>query len=336
MTDYKAAGVDIHEGYRTVEKIRDHAGRTMKPDVLSVLGSFGAFMRIPAGYKSPVLVSGTDGVGTKLKIAFALGRYDTIGIDAVAMCVNDILCHGAEPMFFLDYLACGHLEAEVAADIVKGVADGCILGDLALVGGETAEMPGFYQGGEYDIAGFCVGVCEESEIIDGRAIGAGDILIGLPSSGFHSNGYSLVRRLFTDLTEPWEGRTMGEALLEPTRIYVHSVRAVLKEVAIHGMAHITGGGFIENIPRMFADDRFKAVIHRDSYEVPALFKEAIRRGADEASVYNTFNMGIGFVLCVAPADLARTLEILAANGEAPVLLGEVAGRGETEEAIWLV
>lgn len=336
MTDYKSAGVDIHEGYRTVEKIRGYARRTMKPDVLSVLGSFGAFMRIPAGYRSPVLVSGTDGVGTKLKIAFALGRYDTIGIDAVAMCVNDILCHGARPLFFLDYLACGHLESDVAADIVKGVAEGCVQGDLALVGGETAEMPGFYQPGEYDIAGFCVGVCEEADIIDGRLIRAGDVLVGLPSSGFHSNGYSLVRRLFTDLAEPWEGQTIGDALLEPTKIYVHAVQALLAKVAVHGMAHITGGGFIENIPRMFAGPGLKAVVRKDSYPIPALFTEAIRRGADEASVYNTFNMGIGFVLCVDPGDLDKTLAILSEQGEAPVVIGEVAARQDPEEAICLI
>lgn len=335
MTDYKSAGVDIHEGYRTVEKIKGYAARTLNDNVLSVLGSFGAFMRIPAGYEKPVLVSGTDGVGTKLKIAFALGKYDTIGIDAVAMCVNDILCHGAQPLFFLDYLACGKLDAEVAADIVKGVSEGCLLGDLALVGGETAEMPGFYADGEYDIAGFCVGVCEEDEIIDGRAIRSGDVLIGLPSSGFHSNGYSLVRKLFTDLSEPWQDRTLGEELLTPTRIYVQPVQSLLKEVPVHGMAHITGGGFIENIPRMFAAKDLKAVVELDSYEVPAIFREAIRRGADEASIYNTFNMGIGFVLCVDPADQEKTLATLRGQGEAPVVLGRVEQRGPGEEAICL-
>lgn len=335
MTDYKSAGVDIHEGYRTVEKIKAYAKRTLNPDVLSVLGSFGAFMRIPAGYKKPVLVSGTDGVGTKLKIAFAMDRYDTIGIDAVAMCVNDILCHGAQPMFFLDYLACGKLDSNVAADIVKGVSDGCLMGNLALVGGETAEMPGFYEPGEYDIAGFCVGVVEEDEIIDGRDIQAGDVLIGLPSSGFHSNGYSLVRKLFTDLSEPFQGKTMGEVLLTPTRIYVKSVQALLEKVKVHGMAHITGGGFIENIPRMFHDDRFQAVVDTKSYEVPELFMEAIRRGADEKSIYNTFNMGIGFTLCVAPEAVEEALAILSAQGEAPVVLGRVELRGEAEEAICL-
>lgn len=333
MIDYKSSGVNIHEGYRTVDKIKEHAKRTLTPDVLSVIGSFGAFMRIPQGYTSPVLVSGTDGVGTKLKVAFALKKYDTVGIDAVAMCVNDILCHGAKPLFFLDYLACGKLDADVAADIVKGVSEGCLQGGLALVGGETAEMPGFYEDGEYDIAGFCVGVVEEAEIIDGKAIAAGDVLIGLKSSGFHSNGYSLVRKLFTDLSEPYQGKTIGDALLEPTRIYVNSVQAVLKTVKVHGMAHITGGGFIENIPRMFVDQTLQAVVDKASYEVPDLFREAVRRGADPDSIYNTFNMGIGFVLCVGTADVAETLEILKRQGEEPVLLGTVANKSVAEDAI---
>lgn len=336
MIDYKSSGVNIHEGYRTVDKIKEHARRTLNPDVLSVIGSFGAFMRIPQGYKSPVLVSGTDGVGTKLKVAFALNKYDTVGIDAVAMCVNDILCHGAKPLFFLDYLACGKLDADVAADIVKGVAEGCLLGGLALVGGETAEMPGFYEAGEYDIAGFCVGVVEESEIIDGKAIKEGDVIIGLRSSGFHSNGFSLVRKLFTDFSEPYQGKTMGEALLEPTRIYVKSVQAVLSEIKVHGMAHITGGGFIENIPRMFFGTDLKAVIQKDSYEVPDLFQEAVRRGADEASIYNTFNMGIGFTICVAQEDAPRTLAILRNQGEDPVRLGRVEARREAEAPICLI
>lgn len=335
MTNYKSAGVDIHEGYRTVEKIKGYAARTLNSDVLSVLGSFGAFMRLPQGYQKPVLVSGTDGVGTKLKIAFALEKYDTIGIDVVAMCVNDILCHGAKPLFFLDYLACGKLDSEVAADIVKGVSDGCLLGDLALVGGETAEMPGFYQEGEYDIAGFCVGVCEEDEIIDGKAIRSGDVLIGLPSSGFHSNGYSLVRKLFTDFNEPWQDHTIGEELLTPTRIYVKPVQALLEKVTVHGLAHMTGGGFIENIPRMFATNDLKAVVNLASYEVPAIFLEAIRRGAEEASMYNTFNMGIGFVICVDQTDVEETLAILKSQGEEPVVLGHVENKSIEEEAICL-
>ena len=336
MIDYKSSGVNIQEGYRTVDKIKEHARRTLTPDVLSVIGSFGAFMRIPQGYTRPVLVSGTDGVGTKLKVAFALKKYDTVGIDAVAMCVNDILCHGAKPLFFLDYLACGTLDADVAADIVKGITDGCLQGGLALVGGETAEMPGFYEAGEYDIAGFCVGVVEEADIIDGKEIEAGDVLIGLTSSGFHSNGFSLVRKLFTDFSEPFQGKTIGEALLEPTRIYVKSVQAVLSSVRVHGMAHITGGGFIENIPRMFVGNTLQAVVDKSSYEVPELFVEAIRRGADPESIYNTFNMGIGFVLCVAKQDAAKTMDILKNQGEEPVLLGTVRQKSTNEEPIWFL
>lgn len=335
MIDYKSAGVNIQEGYRAVDKIKDHATRTLNPDVLSVIGSFGAFMRLPGGYRKPVLVSGTDGVGTKLKIAFDMKKYDTVGIDAVAMSVNDILCHGAKPLFFLDYLACGRLDADVAADIVKGISDGCLLGELALVGGETAEMPGFYAEGEYDIAGFCVGVVEEDEIVDGRDLTAGDVLIGLKSSGFHSNGYSLVRKLFSDYSEKWQDTTIGEVLLEPTRIYVKPVAGLLKEVKVHGMAHITGGGFIENIPRMFHGEDLKAVVVTGSYEVPGIFKEALQRGADEATIYNTFNMGIGFVLAVGEEDRERTLGLLKAQGEDPVLLGTVEKRAKEEPAICL-
>lgn len=336
MTNYKASGVNIEEGYRTVEKIKGYTARTMNPNVLSVLGSFGAFVKLPQGYQKPVLVSGTDGVGTKLKIAFALNKYDTVGIDAVAMCVNDILCHGAKPMFFLDYLACGKLDADVAADLVKGVSEGCLMGNMALVGGETAEMPGFYEDGEYDIAGFCVGVVEEDEIIDGRLIEDGDVLIGLPSSGFHSNGFSLVRKLFTDLEEPFKDTTVGEALLTPTRIYVKTMEKVFEKVQVHGLAHITGGGFIENIPRMFADENHTAVVHLNSYEVPEIFKLAVQKGAEEASLYNTFNMGIGFVMAVAKEDEEATLALLKSLGESPVSLGEIIPRAKDGLPIELV
>lgn len=323
MIDYKDSGVDIHEGYKSVEKIKSIAESTLNKNVLSMIGSFGAFMRIPRGYKRPVIVSGTDGVGTKLKIAFAMEKYDTFGIDAVAMCVNDILCHGAEPMFFLDYLACGKLDSEVSSQIVSGVAKGCELGELALVGGETAEMPGFYEEGEYDIAGFAVGVVEEREIIDGSKIKSKDVLIGLKSSGFHSNGYSLVRKLFTDYNEEFNGKKIGDILLEPSRIYVKPVRKLLKKVKVHGMAHITGGGFIENIPRMFRKEGLTAVIYKDSYEIPEIFSEAIKRGANPDSVYNTFNMGIGFVICIDRKDVDEALRILKRNGEDPVILGHV-------------
>lgn len=328
MLDYKSSGVDIHEGYKSVEKIKSHAQKTLNENVLSKIGSFGAFVRIPEGYKKPVLVSGTDGVGTKLKIAFQLEKYDTFGQDAVAMCVNDILCHGASPLFFLDYIACGKLDANVASDIVKGVADGCMLSDCALVGGETAEMPGFYEEGEYDIAGFAVGVVEEDEIIDGKKIKPGDVLIGLKSSGFHSNGYSLVRKLFTDLEEKIDGKTVGELLLSPTKIYVKPIKKLMKEVDIHGMAHITGGGFIENIPRMFNKEGYRAVIYKESYEIPTLFKKAIEKGADESSIYNTFNMGVGFVLAVDEKDADKTISILEKEGEEAFKLG-VVEEGDT-------
>ncbi|PKK39372.1 Phosphoribosylformylglycinamidine cyclo-ligase [Clostridiaceae bacterium JG1575] len=334
--DYKQSGVNIEEGYRSVENIKALAAQTMKQGVLSRIGSFGAFMRIPKGYKNPVLVSGTDGVGTKLKIAFAMERYNTVGIDAVAMCVNDILCHGAQPLFFLDYLACGKLDAKVAADLVAGVAQGCLLGDLALIGGETAEMPGFYAPGEYDIAGFCVGVVEEEELIDGRAIQEGDVLIGLRSSGFHSNGYSLVRRLFPDVHELLDGKEIGDALLEPTRIYVKSVRGLMECVPVHGMAHITGGGFVENIPRMFAQENLTAEVHKDRWTMPFLFEEALRRGADPKSIYNTFNMGIGFVLALAAKDQELALERLRSLGEDPVVLGCVRPRSAGEDALCLL
>ncbi|MFB0918426.1 MAG: phosphoribosylformylglycinamidine cyclo-ligase [Clostridiaceae bacterium] len=324
--DYKSSGVDIHEGYKSVEKIKNLASKTLNSNVLSMIGSFGALMRLPEGYKKPVLVSGTDGVGTKLKVAFALEKYDTFGIDAVAMCVNDILCHGAEPLFFLDYLACGKLDSEISAQIVKGVADGCLLGELALIGGETAEMPGFYEPGEYDIAGFAVGVVEEDKIIDGKKVKEGDVLIGLKSSGFHSNGYSLIRKLFTDYNEIFEGRTIGEHLIEPTRIYVKSVRALLEKVDVHSMAHITGGGFIENIPRMYPGSDLTAFIDKSSYEVPPIFNEAIKRGADPETIYNTFNMGIGFVIAVSKEDKEETIAVLKANGEDPVEIGYM-GKG---------
>ena len=325
MISYKDSGVNIEEGYKSVSLIKDYAAKTFIPGVLTGIGSFGAMFEL-GKYNNPVLISGTDGVGTKLQIAFSTKKYDTVGIDCVAMCVNDVLCHGAKPLFFLDYLACGKLEAEVAADLVKGVSDGCIQSGCALIGGETAEMPGFYKPGEYDMAGFTVGIVEKDNIIDGSKIEAGNILIGLESSGIHSNGYSLVRKLITDLDEEFEGKTIGEVLLTPTKLYVKPILCLLEQVDIKGMAHITGGGFIENIPRMFSGD-FTAVIDSKSYEIPSIFKYLVKKGADESLMYNTFNMGIGFVICVDKSDVEKTCNILETLGEKAHIIGHVEAGG---------
>lgn len=332
MLDYKSSGVDIEEGYKSVEKIKEYAKRTLSPLVLNSIGSFAGMMEIPEGYKRPVLISGTDGVGTKLKIAFKLGKYDTFGIDCVAMCVNDILCHGANPLFFLDYIACGKLDANVSSEIVKGVAEGCIQGGLSLIGGETAEMPGFYNEGEYDIAGFAVGVAEKDEIITGKEIKSGDVLIGLRSSGFHSNGYSLLRKAFPDLDEPFEETTIGEYLLTPTRIYTDIVLKVLEKFKISGMAHITGGGFIENLPRIFTDDKLRINVLKDSYKLPKAYDLLEEKGMNRESFYNTFNTGIGYVFCIDDAKKDELLDFLKNHGEDPVALGYV---DEGEESICL-
>ncbi len=326
---YKDSGVNIEEGYESVKLIKEHAKKTFIPGVISDLGSFAGMFEL-GKYNNPVLVSGTDGVGTKLEIAFKTKKYDTVGIDCVAMCVNDILCHGAKPIFFLDYMACGKLESQVAADIVKGVSDGCLQSGCALIGGETAEMPGFYKEGEYDLAGFAVGVAEKDAIIDGSKIEDGDALVGIASSGPHSNGYSLIRKLITDLDQEFEGKKMGEVLLTPTKIYVKPVLALMEKFEIRGMAHITGGGFYENIPRMFKED-FTAVVNKGSYEVPSIFKHIISLGVEENHMYNTYNMGIGFVLCIKPADVAAVVEELAALGEKAYVIGSVKkGKKEVE------
>ena len=318
--DYKSAGVDKEAGYDTVERIKQYAGATHSARVLGQIGAFGAFYDL-SGYKHPILVSGTDGVGTKLKIAFALEKYDTIGIDAVAMCVNDILCHGAAPQYFLDYLACGKLEPAVAADIVKGVAEGCTQAGAALIGGETAEMPGFYQAGEYDIAGFAVGVVEKDDLIDGSKVEAGDILIGLPSSGYHSNGYSLLRKIFTDLNAMHDGKTIGEHLLTPTKIYVKPVLDVLGKHRVHGLAHITGGGLPENLPRAYRKG-LTAVIDTTTFPTLPLMDTVLQHVKREES-YGTFNMGIGFIL-IAPANEADAiLATLQTHGEAARIIGEM-------------
>ncbi|SFC89575.1 phosphoribosylformylglycinamidine cyclo-ligase [Clostridium uliginosum] len=328
MITYKEAGVNIEEGYKSVKLIKEYAARTMSEYVLNGLGSFAGMVELPEGYKKPVLVSGTDGVGTKLEIAFKNKKYDTVGIDCVAMCVNDILCHGAKPLFFLDYIACGKLEAEVASDLVKGVSDGCVQSDCALIGGETAEMPGFYSDGEYDMAGFAVGIADKDKIINGKDIKKGDKLIGIASSGIHSNGYSLVRKIFTDLNEEFNGGEVWKTLITPTKIYVKPVLKLLESFDIKGMAHVTGGGFIENVPRMFNGGDFTAVINKNSYPLPKIFERIIEKGVDKNHMYNTFNMGIGFVLCVKEADVEPVLKALLEMGERAYEIGYVTSGGE--------
>lgn len=325
MINYKDAGVDIEEGYRAVKLIKSHAAKTLIPGVINDIGSFAGMFELN-GYKAPVLVSGTDGVGTKLEIAFKMNRHNTIGIDAVAMCVNDILCHGAKPLFFLDYIACGKLDANVASEIVEGVANGCIQAGCALIGGETAEMPGFYKDGEYDIAGFALGIVEKDEIVDGRDIKDGDVLIGIASSGIHSNGYSLVRKLITDYNQDFLGQRIGDVLLTPTRIYVKSVLSIINKYKIKGMAHITGGGFIENIPRMFKGS-FTAVIDKNSVKVHDIFKYIMSFGVSEENMFNTYNMGVGFVLCVDKDDAEGVIESLEKMGETAYKIGHVEAGG---------
>ena len=324
MITYKEAGVNIEEGYKSVKLIKEYAQRTMSEYVLNGLGSFAGMVELPEGYKKPVLVSGTDGVGTKLELAFKTKKYDTVGIDCVAMCVNDILCHGAKPLFFLDYIACGKLEAEVASDLVKGVSDGCVMSECALVGGETAEMPGFYKEGEYDIAGFAVGIVDKDKIINGKNIKPGDKLIGIASSGVHSNGFSLVRKLYTDLNEEFNGEEVWKTLITPTKIYVKTMKSIKNAgVRVKGCSHITGGGFYENIPRMLPDG-VRAVVKKDSYEVPPIFKMLQTDGEiEEDMMYNTFNMGIGLVLAVAPEDVDTTMEAIKAAGETPYVIGNI-------------
>lgn len=326
MANYKDAGVNIEEGYRTVDLIKGHAARTMIPGVINNLGSFGGMFEL-GKYQNPVLVSGTDGVGTKLEIAFKTKKYDTVGIDCVAMCVNDILCHGAKPLFFLDYLACGKLEAQVAADLVKGVSEGCVQSGCALIGGETAEMPGFYQPGEYDIAGFAVGVVEKDNIIDGSRVKAGDVLIGLRSSGLHSNGYSLVRKLIPDIFVDFHGEPIWKTLLEPTRIYVKPVLALLERFDIHGMAHITGGGFFENIPRMWKGE-LTAVIEKSRLVIPDIFHYMISLGVEEEHMFNTYNMGTGMVLSVEAAIAEDVIKTLAQMGVEASVIGTMEAGGD--------
>lgn len=306
---YKSAGVDKEEGYKTVDKIKKAVAGTHNANVLNNLGSFGAFYEI-AGYKNPVLVSGTDGVGTKLKVALDSKKYGSIGVDCFAMCANDILCHGAKPLFFLDYLACGKLDSEIAAEIVLGMVEACKDNNCALIGGETAEMPGMYQPGDYDVAGFCVGIVEKEEIIDGSKVAAGHKLIALPSSGFHSNGFSLVRKIFPDFNEEFEGKPLYETLLVPTRLYYKPIHKLLEEVEIDGIAHITGGGLIENVPRMIPQG-LGAKIDTSKIQIPSIMLELEKRGKiAREEMYGTFNMGVGMVLAVDANHAPKVLDLL--------------------------
>ncbi|MFN3884113.1 MAG: phosphoribosylformylglycinamidine cyclo-ligase [Rhodocyclaceae bacterium] len=334
---YRDAGVDIDAGDALVERIKPAAKRTLRPEVLGGIGGFGALCDLPKKYREPVLVSGTDGVGTKLKLAFQLNRHDTVGQDLVAMSVNDILVQGAEPLFFLDYFACGKLDVGTAATVIEGIAKGCELAGCALIGGETAEMPDMYPPGEYDLAGFAVGVVEKSKIIDGKSIRPGDVVLGLASSGAHSNGYSLIRRIVDrarpDMAADFHGKPFADALLAPTRIYVKPLLALMESVTVKGMAHITGGGLTGNLPRVLPED-VTAVIERSAWELPPLFQWLRREGnvADE-EMFRVFNCGIGMVVIVADEDAARAADILTAAGETVYRLGWIevrqAGRAQT-------
>ncbi len=327
---YAAAGVSIDAGDELVERIKPLAKRTMIPGVLGGIGGFGALFEVPKGYSEPVLVTGTDGVGTKLKLAFTLGRHDTVGQDLVGMSVNDILVQGAKSLFFLDYYACGKLDVDVAARVVGGIARGCELAGCALIGGETAEMPGMYPEGEYDLAGFAVGVVEKSRIINGTTIAPGDVVLGLASSGPHSNGFSLIRKVVEVSGASWDmplaGRTLADCVMEPTRIYVKQVLAVMEKVTIKGMAHITGGGIKENVPRVLQDE-VQAVIHRGAWQRPAVFDWLQQAGQiDEAEMHRVFNNGIGMVVIVSAADAETALAAFAEQGESAFRLGEIVAR----------
>ncbi len=328
---YAEAGVDITAGYKSVELMKKHIESTMTSGVCSDIGGFGGLFSLDLKeIKEPILVSGTDGVGTKLKLAFLMDKHDTVGIDCVAMCVNDIICSGAKPLFFLDYIACGKNVPEKIADIVKGVCDGCVQAGAALIGGETAEMPGFYPVDEYDLAGYCTGVVDRNKIIDNKLMKEGDVIIALPSSGVHSNGFSLVRKVFDvencNLKEPVEelgGKSLGETLLTPTKIYVKPVLALLKEIKVKGISHITGGGFYENIPRSIPDG-LCAVIKKDAVKVLPIFDLIAKAGnIEERDMFNTFNMGVGMSIVVAKEDTEHALDILKENGEDAYILGEI-------------
>ncbi len=337
---YAAAGVDITAGYKAVELMKQHIARTVTSGVCSDVGGFGGLFELDlTGIEKPVLVSGTDGVGTKLKIAFIMDKHDTIGIDCVAMCVNDVICAGAKPLFFLDYIACGKNFPERIADIVKGVAEGCVQAGAALIGGETAEMPGFYPIDEYDLAGYCTGVVDKAKIIDNKKMKAGDVIIALPSTGVHSNGFSLVRKVFdvenSDIKKPMAelgGKSVGEALLTPTKIYVKPVLALLEKIAVKGISHITGGGFYENIPRSIPDG-LGAKVDKSAVRILPIFDLIAKVGGiSERDMFNTFNMGVGMCIIVSPEDVEESLEILKANGEDAYVIGDVV---ESEDKVIL-
>ncbi|MCF7824904.1 MAG: phosphoribosylformylglycinamidine cyclo-ligase [Candidatus Marinimicrobia bacterium] len=337
--DYKSAGVNIEKGYEAVQRIKKDVESTHGPEVLGGLGGFsGLFAPDISGMSQPVLVSGTDGVGTKLKLAFALNRHDSIGIDCVAMCVNDVVCTGARPLFFLDYIATGALEPEQIQGIVSGIAEGCRQSNVALIGGETAEMPGFYLKGEYDVAGFTVGLVDRPNLIDGTAVKSGDAIIGLASSGVHSNGFSLIRKLFPEdrWKERFQSSSLGETLLTPTRIYVKPVLHLLQKIKVHGIAHITGGGFIENIPRAFQAS-FKATIKKDSWPKHEIFNLIqSTSGLNDQEMFNTFNMGIGMVLIVAENQVQKTIDVMKAMNLEGYLIGSVDVRSVDEESLCFV
>jgi phosphoribosylformylglycinamidine cyclo-ligase len=337
---YKDAGVDIDAGNALVDRIKGAVKRTTRPEVLSGLGGFGALCEIPSNYQEPVLVAGTDGVGTKLKLALETGIHDTVGIDLVAMCVNDLIVQGAEPLFFLDYYATGKLDVDVASAVVEGIAEGCVQSGCALIGGETAEMPGMYNKGDYDLAGFCVGIAEKSKVIDGSQVCAGDVLIGLPSSGPHSNGYSLIRKVLelsqADLSQDFQGQSLAQALLTPTKIYIKPLLALLKSINVKALAHITGGGFTENIPRVLPDFT-QAVLNADAIEFPDIFKWIQKHGnISDAEMYRTFNCGTGMVLCVDKNDAGDVIKILSELGEASYIIGDIKAQDSQEPSTVII
>ena len=337
---YKDAGVDIEAGDQLVERIKPFAKKTMRAEVLGGIGGFGSLFEVPKKYKEPILVSGTDGVGTKLKLAFELNKHDTVGIDLVAMSVNDILVQGAEPLFFLDYFACGKLDVETASQVIKGIAEGCAQSGCALVGGETAEMPGMYPEGEYDLAGFAVGVVEKSEIINGKTIQPGDVVIGLASSGAHSNGYSLIRKIISnekaDFLGPFDGKTLKDIVMEPTRLYVKSILKLKETIEIKGMAHITGGGITENIPRILEED-LMAEIQSSSWPLPKLFQWLQEKGnIPNVELYRTFNCGIGMAIVIDQKDVVKAKQILEEFNETVYEIGVIRKRESNENPTMVI